>query len=101
MGIVSLAKGSETGETLYESVLERSLLIDADPNAGAAGSRFQCAAEAKSRGVTVYELQKSAVYRRKYRHKIVAVASFSETTVDSRSAKNRIISMIYSHPEPH
>jgi hypothetical protein len=39
-------------------------------------------------GVTVYEPQKMAVYRQKYRHQIMAVAGFSESMVDSRLAKN-------------
>jgi hypothetical protein len=49
--------------------------------------------------VTVYLPWKSTVYRQVYRHPTVAIASFSETMVDSRLAKNRIISMIYSRPE--
>jgi hypothetical protein len=44
-----VARGSETGETLYESALERLLPIDADPNAGAAGSRFDCIEDADDR----------------------------------------------------
>lgn len=41
-----------------------------------------------SGGVTVYEPQKTAVYRQKYRHQIMAAAGFSESMVDSRLTKN-------------
>jgi hypothetical protein len=47
-----------------------------------------------SGGVTVYESLKSTVYRQVYRHQTVDLAGFDETTVDSRFAKRRIISMI-------
>ena len=52
-----------------------------------------------SGGVTVYLSRKSTVYRKVYRHQTVDLAGLGETMVDSRLAKNRIISMIYSRPE--
>jgi hypothetical protein len=59
--------------------------IAADANAGAGGRRFGCVGEAFSEGVTVYEPRKTAVYRQKYRHQIVAFTGSSETMVDGRS----------------
>ena len=41
-----------------------------------------------SRGVTVYLVQKTTVYRQVYRHNAVALGGFGETTVDSRLAKS-------------
>jgi hypothetical protein len=55
---------------------------------GASGRRF-------SGDVTAYFVQKTIVYR----HNAVVLAGFGETTVDSRLAKNRFISMAYSRPE--
>jgi hypothetical protein len=71
----------------------------ADPNAGAADSRFRWLGEAFSRGVTVYLAQKTTVYRQVYRRNAVTLTGFGETTVDGRLAKSRIISTAYSRPE--
>ena len=72
-----------------------------DPNTSKADSHFQPAETSNSRVVTVYEPQKTTVYRQKYRRQIMAVASSGETTIDGQIAKNQIISTIYSHPETH
>lgn len=48
---------------------------------------------------TVYESQKTVVYRQKYRGHSVDLAGFSETTVDSRLDEILISSMTYNRPE--
>lgn len=63
------------------------------------GAAFRLSKRLISGDVTVYLPQKSTVYRQVYRHVVADFGDSDETIVDGRSAKNRITSMPYSHPE--
>lgn len=90
VGIVSAAQiGLRSRRDTARKRFGAALPINADPNVRAASSHlFSVAKRSSLRGVTVYEPQKTAVYRQKYRHQTVDSARFSDTTIDTQRAKN-------------
>ncbi|MDN7586635.1 hypothetical protein [Burkholderia seminalis] len=65
----------------------RALRTAADPLVAQQAAGLSVSGRVVSGGVTVYEPQRTAVYRQKYRHQSVDLAGFDETTVDSRFEK--------------
>jgi len=63
-------------EKPHDPLFEQSSCVAADPNTDAAGSRFGASRRGLFGGVTVYEPQKTEVYR----HQTVDFAGFGETT---------------------
>ena len=76
---------SGTGRLLPDG---QTLRTAADPLVAQQAAGLSVPGRVFSGGVTVYEPQKTAVYRQKYRHQTVDLARFGDTPVDSRLAEN-------------
>ena len=77
-------RASDAGRLLPDG---QTLRTAADPLVAQQAAGLSVPGRVFSGGVTVYEPQKTAVYRQKYRHQSVDLAGFDETTVDSRLEK--------------